>query len=215
MMMKRWLVLALAATGCMDASDEDPIDDSFIVDGKADTANIEEGSPEAVAVLELANHTTESKLRTSVGLSTSAAHSIATHRHDDGEFATLADLDDVPYVGVTAFRKLLGYARAKGLVTDVPVGTGTLLDCNISFGPDQQATVIGNGTTLELRELTNSGSIVERALSVQEWASHKIHLRSEYGETSTLTKDGNDWSAATTGGGFNELGFADCWVDKS
>src|SRR5205085_2202535 len=121
---------------------------------KTDTAGIVEGSPAALAVLALANDSSEAKLVSDIGLSANAAHNIATY---GSTFASLAELDAVPYVGPIAFHKLLAYAKANGLVdTTATVGTGKLLDCNISFGPDQQVTVIGDGTTLKLVELTSS-----------------------------------------------------------
>jgi len=197
--------------GCVaDNVAEDGSDDAFITDGKGD-GTIAEGSPTALAVLDIVNTMSEAKLRSDVGLSDRASHNIATHGSD---FATLAELDAVPYVGSTVFSKLVAYARSIGAVADLP--QGKLLDCNISFGVDQQATVVSDGTSLELRELTNAGALVERALSVTEWASKKLRLRSDqFGSVTTLTKEGADWIARESGGGFSETGVADCWIDKS
>jgi hypothetical protein len=209
------LCLVLAA-GCVDpAADGDAIDASFTADGKADTAGIAEGSPTALAVLSIANTRTEDQLHDDVGLSVHTAHSIANH---GDELQTLADLDALPYVGAIAFHKLVAYAKATGLVTDTAtthVPTGKLLDCNTSAGPDQQVTVIGDGTKLTLRELTSSGSRVDRTLSMSEWTSEKLALRDDFGATATLTKDRGDWVMHSGGGGFSETAIADCWVDKS
>lgn len=90
-----------------------------------------------------------------------------------------------------------------------------LLDCNTSLGPDQQVTVLDDGE-LTLRELTTSGSQVERALDLAEWESGVLRLRDDgFGSVATLTKDNGDWFLSSTGGGFNEFGFADCFVDES
>jgi hypothetical protein len=206
--------LALMVGGCVesDVAQEDAQNDSFVTDGKAD-GSIAEGSPTAIAVLSIVNHSTETQLHSDVGLSTKAAHNIATH---NGTFDTLADLDAVPYVGSIVFGKLVAYAKATGLIEDTHLAKGTLLDCNISFGVDQQATVLSDGTALTLRELTDSGSQVDRTLSLAEWNSEKLALRAdEFGSMTTLTKDGSDWVVRETGGSVNETGTADCWVDKS
>jgi hypothetical protein len=210
--MRTHLLLSLALfVGCVGAEDGDARDDSFTTDGKADVNGVEEGSPTALAVISVVNHSTETQLHDDVGLSSNAAENIAAH----GEVQTLAELDDIPYVGSIAFHKLIAYAQANGLIEAGPqVGTGILLDCNTSLGPDQQVTVIGDGTKLTLRELTTSGSQVDRTLALGEWTNHKINLRDD-GSTNTLTKESGDWIARSSGGGFNEVGAADCWVDKS
>ena len=213
--MRTCLVLALLFAGCVDTAEpEDGRDDSFITDGKADTGGITEGSPEAVGVLAVANALSQSKLQSDVGLSANAAKNIAAHT---AKLTTLAALDAVPYVGTIAFKHLLTYAEAKGYVTGgTSVGHGTLLDCNTPVGPDQQVTVIGNGTTLTLRELTTDGSQQDRALTIAEWTSEKLKLRSdEFGTKSTLGKTAGGWVLYSTGAGVSETGDADCWTDKS
>lgn len=207
--MRSFLLVALLAS-CTSVADEDPIDDSFTSAGKAD-GSIAEGSPTALAVLQIANTTSEAKLHDDVGLSTRVAHNIATH---GSKFTTLAELDAVPYVGTTVFAHLVAYAKETGLLVDLP--KGKLLDCNISFGVDQQVTVISDGSSLTLRELTSSGSQEDRALSVAEWTRKKLDLREdEFGSKTTLTKDGSDWIAHESGAGVEETAIADCWVDKS
>jgi hypothetical protein len=209
----RTLLLMMALAGCMDAADaEDGQDDSFVADGKADGGGIAEGSPEAIGVLAVVNDSTID-LRVDVKLAKSAATHIAAH---PAKFTTLTELDAVPYVGSVAFGKLLSYAKAHGLVTGVKIGHGILLDCNTSLGPDQQVTVIGDGTKLTLRELTTSGSQEDKALTVAAWSAGKLTLRSdEFGTKSTLTKEDGGWVMRSSGGGVNEIGDADCWVDKS
>jgi hypothetical protein len=91
-----------------------------------------------------------------------------------------------------------------------------LLDCNTALGPDQQVTVLDDGGSLTLRELTTSGAQVERPLDDAEWQSGMLRLRDDgFGSTSMLTKEDGDWFLSSTGGGFNEFGFADCVVDES
>ena len=209
--------LILVATGCVAAAPSDGSDDTFVTNGKTDTGGISEGSPEATGVLAVVDALSEDRLRSDVGLADEAASHIAAH---GASFQSLAELDAVPYVGPIAFGKLLVYAKANGYVdgstSGTPtVGTGTLLDCNTPVGPDQQVTVIGDGTNLRLRELTTSGGQVERALGLQEWAAHALKLRDDSGSQATLTKESGDWITRSFGGGDNELGNADCWVDKS
>ena len=208
--MRAGLVCLALLIGCTTTADEDPIDDSFISGGKEDSG-ITEGSPTAVAVLAIANSTSEAKLHADVGLSTRVAHNIASH---DSTFTTLAELDAVPYVGTVVFDHLVAYAKSAGMLADLP--KGKLLDCNISFGVDQQVTVLSDGAALTLRELTDSGSQEDRALSVAEWNREKLNLRTdEFGSKTTLTKDGADWIAHESGAGVEETAIADCWVDKS
>jgi len=84
---------------------------------------IQEGTPEAQAVLKLVNTADLVLLDTDVGLDSRAATNIITHRagadgvlnsNDDNPFDTIAELDSVSYVGVTALDKLLTFAMANG-----------------------------------------------------------------------------------------------------
>ena len=205
MRVRAW-ILFIALSGCVQ-TDEDGADDAFLTDGKVDGA-IAEGSPTALAVLHVANTTSEAKLHDDVGLSTRVAHNIATH----ATFHTLAELDAVPYVGATVFADLVAYAKSTGLLPDLP--KGKLLDCNISFGVDQQVTVISDGSALTLRELTDSGATKDRPLALSEWTARSLHLRTVGGSTTTLAKQGSDWIAHQSGS-ISETEIADCWVDKS
>jgi phosphatidylserine/phosphatidylglycerophosphate/cardiolipin synthase-like enzyme len=81
--------------------------------GKAD-GGVEEGSREAAGILALANGAPFDELDGAVGLSRRAAEGIAARR----PFATLAELDAVPYVGPAALDALLDYARDAGLVVE-------------------------------------------------------------------------------------------------
>ncbi len=106
------LTLALAPLAC---SGDDPLDDegAGFPDGKSD-GGIDEGSPEALAVLALVNDTSvdTGELDDDAGLNATAAKNIIASR----PYATLAELDAVPFVGPIALAALLEYAREKGLL---------------------------------------------------------------------------------------------------
>jgi hypothetical protein len=117
------LTLTLAA-GCTSGVEEDGKDDSFITGGKADSAGIEEGSPQALGVLDAANQASIEELD-NLPLSSRAVDNLMYFRlgddgrpgtEDDGVFKTLAELDAIPFIGPIAFQRLLAYAEAKGLV---------------------------------------------------------------------------------------------------
>jgi len=97
-----------------------------------------------------------------------------------------------------------------------------LLDCNVfesGGGPDQQATVIQKNGALVLKELTNSGAMVERPLTQAEWDGKDITLRHDrYDGPSTknhLWKENGDWMNESKGDGFSSYGYADCFTDKT
>ena len=115
--------LSACEGGGLDA--DDPIDDSFSGEGKADAAGVAEGSAEAIGVLRVANRASHADRRGAGKVATVTAREIVGARSggdaiepsdDDQRFTTLAELDAVPYVGKVAFAKLLAYARARGFV---------------------------------------------------------------------------------------------------
>jgi hypothetical protein len=117
-------LVALIA-GCAGTEEQDGIDDNFLNDGKSDAFGISETSPEAVAVLGMLRTATLLDLDNTAMLSSTAAKSIIRHRQggdrkddtaDDDPIDTLAELDEIPYVGPMAFRLLLDHARAIGAV---------------------------------------------------------------------------------------------------
>lgn len=139
-MMKKWTliaILSLVGVACAEATDSpdtDPADDrdaSFLVDGRADTGGIQEGSAEAQAVLTLVNTASFVVLDDDASLDRRAAQNIVDYRAgadqvehtaDDQTFETLVELDAIPYVGPVAFRNLLEFATRDGLEpTDVVV----------------------------------------------------------------------------------------------
>ena len=76
------------------------------------------GAQEA-AIVDVANHATESALAVAAGLASRAAHAIVTAR----PLATIEAVAAVPYVGATAIAKLRDYAAAQGS-DDACTGTG-------------------------------------------------------------------------------------------
>jgi hypothetical protein len=127
------LLFALSAVGaCVTGTDdaEDGRDDSFLAgDGKADTGSIVEGSPEALAVLQVANEHGAEEMHDHGVPKRAAQNIVAVRLGDDGiagtsddvTFATLAQLDAVPYVGPHAFARLLAYANE--LASPMPTNT--------------------------------------------------------------------------------------------
>lgn len=123
------LTATLVAAACA-AEDPDLLDGEHasFPSGKADGA-IEEGSPEALAVLALVNDPaiTFELLDDDAQLHRRAAEGIIARR----PFATLAELDQVPYVGPVALQQLLDYAIAQGYLG------GRRVD--VIFSPQQYA----------------------------------------------------------------------------
>src|ERR1700744_4935529 len=75
-----------------------------------------------------------------------------------------------------------------------------LLDCNVflSGGPDQQVTIVQNSDgSLTLKELTDDGNEVDRALSEDEWESGTITLRHDDMDSpdaqNLFYKQGREW----------------------
>jgi hypothetical protein len=115
------ILLALSSslvTACVDAETPsgDDIDGTFLGGGKAD-GGISDGTADALGVLAVANTHSEDVLVLEVGLAPEAAAAIVDHRAAQ-RFETLAQLDDVPWVGSLAFERLLTYARANGFAVN-------------------------------------------------------------------------------------------------
>src|SRR5689334_24593831 len=122
------LAMTLVA-GCAVTVEEDGRDDSFVTSGKADSAGVEEGTPEALGVIDVANKVSIEVLEDlpprGVGLSSRAVDNLMYYRlgddglpgtKDDGLFQTLAELDAIPFIGPVAFERLRAYAEANGFV---------------------------------------------------------------------------------------------------
>ena len=136
------IFITLARCGAPETDPGDQANDSFLAAGKTDTGGIMEGSPEALGVLKLVN---VANLKTlddptsigGVGLQSLAANNIVDYRNgadliqgttDDNLFATLQELDDIPYVGPIAFARLLAFARANGYLTTTGGGSAATCD---------------------------------------------------------------------------------------
>jgi hypothetical protein len=170
-------IAALAFTGCANNSTPsvDGRDDSFTTDGKLDGFLCT--PQEAVAILEVANTMSLADLKSEVDLAAKAADNIVAFRlgddesegtSDDETFGSLAELDHVPYIGPTAFGKLLDYVHAADLVDDDPVrewhtetvANGAVADFTVSkdgkpvvvyyTGAPPYQLRLPNGTTIEL-----------------------------------------------------------------
>ena len=90
--------------------------------------------------------------------------------------------------------------------------TEILLNCNTSGGPDQQVTVLNQNNQLLLRELASNGMTYQRALSIDEWQSKTLQLRSRAtGERNSLTKVSGGWWYEAVSPGWRENGYADCF----
>ena len=118
-------------------------------------------------------------------------------------------------LGCAGVKDVPGTTAGAGGKADGDGSPTILLDCNTPVGPDQQVTVRSDGDSLTLTELTTSGAQIVRSLSHAEWDSETLSLRDDFGSQTTLAKDGGDWVIRSTGGGVNEFGNADCWVDES
>ena len=100
---------AIIAPACADHEAEDGENDSFTDEGKQDALGAVDGTPHALGALLVANRSTKNELL-SAGVASNAATKIVERR----PFATLADLDDAPYVGPTTYNKLKAAAEARG-----------------------------------------------------------------------------------------------------
>ncbi|HUH03932.1 MAG TPA: hypothetical protein VML75_18175 [Kofleriaceae bacterium] len=101
--------------------------------GKADSPLT---SAETAGVLRVANEAPLEVLDLDVPLDARAARGIVAHRFgvdgrpntaDDQRFATLEELDAVPWVGPVALGRLLAYAHARGLVEDAAPAADCLI----------------------------------------------------------------------------------------
>jgi hypothetical protein len=118
----------------------DPRDECALCAGKADAWDSPaEGSCDAQGLLRVANEASFEELDIDARLNRRAAENIVEAREADA-FDTLTDVDDVPYVGVSALQALLDYARARGLTDEcTDPGPG---EVELGFVSDLDKTVI-------------------------------------------------------------------------
>jgi predicted secreted protein len=126
---KALIFLPLLTLGaCVSSSnDDDGADDSFIVGEKADGFGIESDSADAFAIYRLVSTASAEVLKEQVQLGASAANNILQARAgadaqlgtaDDVWIFSLEQLDAIPYVGPTAFEKLLAYADSTLMIAE-------------------------------------------------------------------------------------------------
>ncbi|MBX3270636.1 MAG: bifunctional metallophosphatase/5'-nucleotidase [Sandaracinaceae bacterium] len=125
-------VVVLAGCGVdADLEAEDGPDDDFTIAGTADAFGVRDRTPEACAVLKLANLASLDELDLTARLSASAARAIVAFRagpdgvegtDDDRWIRDLAELDAIRYVGPATFRRMRDYTRAGAYACgEVPV----------------------------------------------------------------------------------------------
>lgn len=146
------LAMAMSAS-CADTDDVDAIDGGF---SQALTSLEEEG------VLRFVNDcpTTLPVLDDDAGLDARAATRIVSLRDgadticgtsDDQLFWSMAELDDVPWVGNSALSKLVAHASLLGYVTDDGEGVaGVYDDVSFSLAEAEGVLRIANGASLEI-----------------------------------------------------------------
>jgi endonuclease/exonuclease/phosphatase family metal-dependent hydrolase len=116
------LVLLCSTPACHEPVDDEDV--SGLPGGKADGVHgIEDGTPEARAILRLANTASFEVLDQEVRLDRRAARGIVDARSEEG-YQALAELDAIPFVGPSAFGKMLNYVLDHGLIgRELRVGT--------------------------------------------------------------------------------------------
>jgi DNA 3'-phosphatase len=166
--------LALAcsfAAGCAPAETEDGVDDSFLADGKVDVEAL--SACETTGVLRLVNASDAESLRGDAGLTRRAAGNIVAWRaaddgaagtDDDRLYASLAELDAVPYVGPVALERILDRAEELGWTTCPRIPAGRrLLDpsaCPPGGGPIKVAFFDADSTL----RVSQSGAVTANAI---------------------------------------------------
>jgi DNA uptake protein ComE-like DNA-binding protein len=110
------VALLLTLGACAAPSAPERAAGDALVDGKADDGSgvVTPGSPEALAILAFVNDegTSFEELDVAVGLDRRAARKIVKKR----PFGSIAELDDVPYVGPVAMQRLLTYVTDLGML---------------------------------------------------------------------------------------------------
>jgi len=181
-----WGLLGIMVlAGCGLESEEEGLDgpdESFLVDGKADTAGVVEGGYDARMILQIANRGSSRELTGRVRLPARVAENIVEYRKgDDGRLGTaddgwlddLAELDAIPFVGPNAFRTLRAAARsdiAAAMKIGTPCAAGTWSNETVGSGaawrlfvdPAGQPTILradylGTATRLHLARKSARG----------------------------------------------------------
>jgi hypothetical protein len=122
------LLVACDVAPALGEAEADEIDDPITLPGKAD--GLDGATPaELDAILALVNTAELELLDIDIALDVRAAEAIVTHRNgadavlgtaDDDPIDDIAELDAVPWVGTTAFGKLLAWVRAHAPANEPP-----------------------------------------------------------------------------------------------
>lgn len=168
--MRALIVLAMMAA-CSTPEAETPGNTDVIEDGDFKRI-LEEGTPEAHGVLTFLNDasTTVSVLDERVGLDQRAALNLIGHRdggdmiygtQDDDVFDTIAEVDDVFFVGDAAMRSILAYATAKGFVPESDSFYGMVE--GVTFTKDQATGIVNLANSATVKMLDDEVGLDQRA----------------------------------------------------
>lgn len=204
-----WVMVVITAFGCVESQDEyhDGRDDSFLsIDGKGDIPNtIHENTPEARAILRVVNTFSLHQLIAETNMYWRSAEEIANYRKgpaemlrtdDDRVVFTLAELDSIPYVGKTAFRRLRAYVQQKDLIVydDVVVSESIPTIITTENTHIVRSTISGN-EKIEIELEGNKGDrllFMLRKTSEARWNPRLAILDNEGGEVVSV----NPWGTA-------------------
>ena len=132
--------------------------------GAAGVGLVEEGSPQARAILELVNRASFEQLDDEIGLERRAATNIAAHvrgsdgrlgTRDDDPIGTIAELDSIGYVGKAAIARLLEFVDVAGPAAQTIEG--------VAFTAAQAAAVLGFANLANERQLDVDVGLDRRA----------------------------------------------------
>ena len=195
--MKYWMLLLAAALLTASCGDAEPVDDTprdaqfgceTCVDARADSLGLAEPSYLAIAVLQIASEYDLETLDAIPHLDRRAAANIVAQRRLTGDFRTIRQLDEVPWVGTFALAQLAHHATSNNLLPycgdgELQESLETCDDGNMSDADEcpstcQQAVVKVHGlvensyealailnlvNTLEFEELDQDVSLDRRA----------------------------------------------------
>jgi phosphatidylserine/phosphatidylglycerophosphate/cardiolipin synthase-like enzyme len=215
-----WAALALGvfAGGCGDGTDDVGSDSSDV------TEVLKEGSPEALAVLALVNDpaVTSDVLDDEVGLDKRAAQNIAKHRagpdrtlgtDDDDFYDSVKELDAVSYVGSSALKSLLAYAKAHGYLRD------KMLDVVFSPQPIESShnariaqIIDGAQESLDIAMYSFSDNGISSAL--ERAVQRGVKVRFVFETASADRRAGVDARPNTKSGRLENIGVDVRWVNK-
>lgn len=190
------LLLSCFVAAC--SSTPEAVDESADELG-AKFGGVVEGTDEACAVLRAANEASLDELDEGAALDSRAAKAIAAARAgedgragtlDDQIFATLAELDAVPYVANTAFRKLRRHAAATG-----SYGCGVVNVQLLAFNDFHGNLKPPSGSSGKIVTGPNASVDFKEAGGAEYFASHIQKLRAE--NPNTLVVAAGDIIGAT------------------